>query len=134
MPADDSTQARRPQWPDIVIAIASAFALSAATWLPREMIAGGGAGLGTAAEQWLWAAYTIGGVLGFIGLFVAVKRRAIARGIVVAAGLVVLGGFFALQRPTALAISSLVATGLALLASAPFLGATPPREEEIKRR
>lgn len=125
--------ARRRRWAVVVVIIASVYAFAAAIWFPPEVISGGGS-REVRSEAWLWAAYALGGVLGLVGVFVALRWPALARGVVAVAGLLVLSGFFALRQITPLALVSLGLTGLALLVAAPFVGPMPTPEEEGKRR
>lgn len=125
--------ARRRRRADVVVIIAAVYALLAAARLPPEMITGGGA-RDVASGGWLWAAYALGGVLGLAAVVVGLRRQALARVMAAAAGLLVLSGLLALRHITPLALVSLGATGLALLAASPFIGRMPTPEEEGKRR
>lgn len=127
MPADGSGTGRR-WWADVVVIIASAYALSAATWVPSEWISGGDVrDAGAPATEWLWAAYMIGGVLGFASLFISLEGPTIARVVAAVGGLAILSGFLVVRGLTVPAFVSLGVTGVALLVAGLFLRASPGR-------
>lgn len=127
--AGPKTHLRRRRWADIVVIIASAYALSAASWFPPEL-AEGGVNEAVRFPAWLWMAYLAAGLLGFAGVFAASRWTALGKGLVALAGLIMLGSFLTMARITTLAVLSIGGTGLALLVAAVFVGPMPsPREE-----
>lgn len=128
--AEKKDHPRRRRWADVVVLVASAYALSAAAWFPPELAAGG-TNEAVRAPQWLWIAYTAAGVLGFAAVFVASRATIPARIMTAGAGIIMLASFLAMATVTTLAVLSIGGTALALLLAAPFVGAMPsPREEE----
>lgn len=124
---------RRHRWADVLVIVASMYCIAAATWFPPEMISGGDS-TAVAAEGWNWISYTAGGVLGVLGLFLALKWSVLGKISVGLGGLAVLAGFLTLRAFTTLAVLSLGGTALALLAAAPFVGPMPTPEQEGKER
>lgn len=125
--------ARRRRWADVVLIVAAVYSLLAAAWAPLELLSGGGGGEVT-HTGFLWVSYTVGGVLGLLAIFMARRRAGLAKAAAALGGIVVLSGFFSLDELTALAVISLGGTGLAMLLTAPFVGAMPSPEEEGKER
>lgn len=131
MPTDGRRSTGRRRWADVVIIIASAYALSAATWVPSEWVSGGDVpGAGAPATEWLWAAYMIGGVLGFASLFISLERPTVARVVAAVGGLAVLGGFFVLRGRAVPALVSLGVTGVALLVAGVFMRGAPAPDQD----
>lgn len=124
---------RRHRWADVVVIVAAIYAIAAATWFPPEMISGGDS-TAVADEGWNWISYAVGGALGVMGLFLALKWSVVGKVSVGLGGLAVLAGFLTLRAFTPLAILSLGGTGLALLLAAPFVGPMPTPEQEGKDR
>lgn len=129
MTEDRKDHARRRRWADIVVIVASAYALAVAPWFPPEMAAGGD-NEAVASPQWLWIAYALAGGLGFTGLFVALRSAVLAKVMVAAAGLIMLASFLTMAELTTLAVLSIGGTGLALVLAAPFVGPMPRPDDE----
>lgn len=123
---------KRRRWADVVVIAAAVYALLAAFW-PMEMVSGGG-GREVGSQGGLWIAYTAGGVLGLLAVFIAGRAPGLAKALVAAGGVAVLLGFFALTELAPLALVSLGVTGLALLGAAAFVGPMPSPEDEGRPR
>jgi len=129
----DRGTARRHRWADIVLIVASVYAVLAAMWSPLELLSGGGGGEVRSSEL-LWVSYALGGALGLAAVFLARRSAGVAKVLAGLGGLAVLSGFLSLGEITLLALLSLGLTGVAMLVSAPFVGPMPSPEEEGKRR
>lgn len=130
--APETGHARRRRWVNIVVIVAAAYALAAATHAsPPESVEGLSRDL-VAAQGWLWAAYALGGILGFAAVFSSVRWPRLGRPLALAAGLVVLSGFLTVETFTPLTVLSIGATGVALLAAGAFMGPMPSPQEEAR--
>jgi hypothetical protein len=125
-------RARRRLWADVLLIVASVYALGAAIWVPPEIVSGGAEEV--SVPGWLQGAYALAGIIGIAALFIAHRWRVIARLLVPIAGLVLLAGFFALREITVLSVVSLGLPALAMLVAAGFVGPMPTPEEEGKPR
>jgi hypothetical protein len=130
---DRQTAAKRRRWADVVIILASLYAVLAATFAPAGL--GSPPAVAEAADHgmWWWA-HAIGGTLALSSVFVAMKSVALARLLAGAGAVVLLGGVGAFGGINWLAIRTLVIPALLILAATPFLGPMPSPEEEGQRR
>jgi hypothetical protein len=131
--ADRVTRAKRRRWADVLIIVASVYALLAVVWSPPELYSGGDAAE-IGSTDWLIASYTIGAVLGLGALLAGQKWTVLGRILAGVAGLVVLSGLLSFRELTALGLLSMGGTGLALLIAAPFMGPMPAPFEEKRVR
>lgn len=130
--APEAGHARRRRWANVVVILASAYALAAATHAsPPESVASLARDL-VAAQGWLWGAYALGGICGFAAVFGSVRWPRLGRPLALAAGLLVLSGFLAVEELTPLTLLSIGLTGVALLAAGIFMGPMPGPEEEAR--
>jgi hypothetical protein len=130
---DRQTAAKRRRWADVVIILASLYAMLAATFAPTGL--GSPPAVAEAADHgmWWWA-HAIGGTLALSSVFVAMKSVVVARLLAGAGGVVLLAGVGAFGGINWLAIRTLVIPALLILAATPFLGPMPSPEEEGQRR
>lgn len=130
---NEREKAKRRRWADVLVIVASVYALLSAGWAPLELL-DSGEGYEVADSAGLWWIYALGGALGIAALAASRRWTALAKALSAAGGVVILGGFFTLETVTVFAALSLGLTGLALLAAAPFVGPMPSPEEEGKSR
>ena len=128
---DRETDFRVRRWANVIVLVASAYAL-AGSWLssPEVMVDTGE----VAVDGWLWGVYVGAGLAGFTAVFSAVRWPFLGKVLTALAGLTVLMGFFALRRVTLFAALSLGLTAAAFFLATGFMGAMPTPEEEGKRR
>lgn len=124
---------KRRRWADVVVIVASMYALLSAGWAPLELL-DSGEGYEVSNSAGLWWVYALGGALGIAALATARRWTGLAKGLAAAGGIAILAGFLMLDRVTVFAALSLGGTGLALLGAAPFVGPMPTPEEEGKSR
>jgi hypothetical protein len=128
-----TTPASRRRWADIVVIAASAYALAAATQMPLEL-ATGDVDTAVRFQLWLPVAYAVGGLLGIVSVFIALRRPPLARLVLAAGALFLVSGLFTLQRFALLPVLSLGLPAAAMLLALPFLGPMPRPEEEAAER
>ena len=126
-------RAKRRRWADVVLIVATLYAVMSAFWAPLELIMGGD-GREVADSQALWLTYALGGALGLAALAASMKHAGLAKVLAAAAGVAVLAGFFTLAEVTPFAAISIGLTGLGLIAASPFIGPMPSPEDEGKSR
>jgi hypothetical protein len=126
--ADTSNRDSR-RWANIVAIIASVAALGNAMWGPLLFSTRSAPVTTDPGAGYNWFAFGVGGILGILGLIVAQKRPNIGRiALGVGGALLVIVPFF-YQHRSMLPIVTSVVLGLAMLASAFFLGPMPaPRQ------
>lgn len=130
----DHVGARGRRWTNVVVLVASAWALAASMWgWTPETMESGARDLVT-NDSLLVGAYALAGTLGFVAVFTALRLPALSKALTALAGLLLLSGFLVLRSVDPVAVLSLGLTGIALLAAAPFMGPMPTPEEEGKHR
>jgi hypothetical protein len=118
---NQSNEARRRHWADLVAIVAGVWAFGEAIWGPAVFSSetidrGAGA---------TWLAFGIGGLLAIGAVILAQRNTRLARIALGIAGLVLVLSPLAYRHPSWLPIVSSLAVGLAMLAAAPFIGRMP---------
>lgn len=122
-------EARSRRWADIVAIVASVVLFGYSVW--GGVLSGDSSALDEVRDVGLARASNIvGGLLGVLGIFAAQKNRNLGRVLVIAAGLVALGGLFAFSVIDATALTAAGVPGAALLLSGFFVGPMPTELEE----
>ncbi len=118
---NQTKDARRRHWADVVAIVAGVWAFGEAIWGPAVFSSetidrGAGA---------TWLAFGIGGLLAIGAVILAQRNTRLARILLGVAGLVLVLSPLAYRHPSWLPIVSSLAVGLAMLAAAPFIGRMP---------
>ena len=119
--ADSDTRQRR-HWADVVALVAGLWAAAESLWGPSMTATNAFNDPGSTPN---WLAFAFGGALGVAGVLVAQRWRNAGRLMVALGGLALVVAPLAYLRGYSLPMISAVVCGLALLASAAFVGPMP---------
>jgi hypothetical protein len=131
--AGSKSEARRRRWADVVILVASIYAIVMAVWAPPA--AGPGEAAAEAADHgaWWWA-HAIGASMALSSIFVAFRSITLARVLAGVGALVLLAGVVAFRDISWLAVRTLILPAVLILIATPFMGPMPTPEDEGKVR
>ena len=118
---DGARTARRRHWADLVAILAGVWSFGEALWGPalfsmETVDRGAGA---------TWFAFGISGLLAVGAVLLAQRSAKPARIMLAVAGLILVVSPFAYRHPVSLPIITSVIAGVAMLATAPFIGRMP---------
>ena len=118
---DGAKKARRRHWADVVAILAGVWSFGEALWGPaifsmETVDRGAGAS---------WLAFGVGGLLAIGAVLLAQRSTKPARIMLAVGGVILVGSAFAYRNPVSLPIITAILAGLAMLASAPFIGKMP---------
>ncbi len=118
---DGASKARRRHWADLVAILAGVWSFGEALWGPalfsmETVDRGAGAS---------WLAFGLSGLLAIGAVLLAQRRTKPARIMLAIAGLILVASPLAYRTPVSLPIIASIIAGVAMLASAPFIGKMP---------
>jgi hypothetical protein len=119
---ESAKSARRRHWADLVAIVAGVWSFGEAIWGPALFASRETTDRGVGVQ---WLAFGVAGLLALGSVMLAQRYTRPARIGLGVAGIILLVAPFAFERPATLAIASSVVVGLAMLASAPFIGRMP---------
>lgn len=121
------TNEKRRTWADILVLVASLWAIGEAIWGPA-LFSQGSQDRGASTTYVL---SVVAGTLGLLGVGLAQKKAMLGRVLVGLAGVLVLVGPFTYRQLPPLPLAFAVITGVILLGAATFVGPVPPPRGHI---